>query len=178
MSSTRTASLGTGRVRRYEKENKGYLAEMEDLKNEIESLSKSRSQAVSMSKEFESKLVEMNGKVDDAIRQLSDANGAKARLMEENLTYSRQLEGAQFELASLQTTYRRTQSDLDDARLHLESEMAVRLAAMNERHHRALVSDEPHAAVDREDLSNGSGVDEVAARRRSRSQGGTAETSD
>jgi hypothetical protein len=68
----------------------------------------------------------MNGKVDDAIRQLTDANSTKARLVEENLIFSRRIETLEFELTSLQTTYKRTQGDLDEARLHLESEMAVR----------------------------------------------------
>jgi len=68
----------------------------------------------------------MNGKVDDAIRQLSDANSTKTRLTEENLILNRRVETLEFEFASLQTTYKRTQGDLDEARLHLESEMAVR----------------------------------------------------
>lgn len=92
---------------------------------EIESLAKGKNQALSMSKEFESKLFEMNGKVDDAIRQLTDANSAKARLVEENLTFSRRIETYEFELTSIQTLYKRAQGDLEEARLHLESEMAV-----------------------------------------------------
>jgi hypothetical protein len=68
----------------------------------------------------------MNGKVDDAIRQLSDANSTKTRLTEENLILHRRVETLEFEFASLQTTYKRTQGDFDEARLHLESEMAVR----------------------------------------------------
>jgi hypothetical protein len=89
-------------------------------------LAKGKSQAVAMNKEFEGKLIEMSGKVDDAIRQLTDANAAKARLAEENLAFSRRNETLEFELTSLQTIYRRTQGDLEEARLHLESEMAVR----------------------------------------------------
>jgi hypothetical protein len=80
-----------------------------------------------MSKEFEGKLIEMSGKIDDAIRQLTDANTAKSRLAEENLAYGRRLETFEFELTSLQTVYRRAQGDLDEARLQLESEMAVRI---------------------------------------------------
>ncbi len=89
-------------------------------------MAKGKSQAVAMNKEFEGKLIEMSGKVDDAIRQLTDANAAKARLAEENLAFSRRNETLEFELTSLQTIYRRTQGDLEEARLHLESEMAVR----------------------------------------------------
>jgi chromosome segregation ATPase len=111
---------------RYEKESKTFLIEIEELKNEVESLAKGKSQAVSISKELEGKLIEMNGKVDDAIRQLTDANAAKSRLMEENLTFSRRLETLEFELSSIQSIYKRTQGDLEEARLHLESEMAVR----------------------------------------------------
>ena len=101
--------------------------EIEELKTEVESLAKGKSQAVSMNKELESRLIEMTNKVDDAIRQLTEANTAKARLAEENLTFSRRLETVEFELTSIQTTYRRAQGDLEDARIHLESEMAVRL---------------------------------------------------
>ena len=79
-----------------------------------------------MNKELEGRLIEMGNKVDDAIRQLTDANTAKARLAEENLAFSRRLETLEFELITLQTTYRRAQGDLDEARLHLETEMAVR----------------------------------------------------
>jgi hypothetical protein len=79
-----------------------------------------------LNKELEGRLIEMGNKVDDAIRQLTDANTAKARLAEENLTFSRRLETLEFELITLQTTYRRAQGDLDEARLHLETEMAVR----------------------------------------------------
>lgn len=79
-----------------------------------------------MNKELEGRLIEMSGKIDDAIRQLTDANTAKSRLAEENLTFSRRVETLEFELISLQTTYRRAQGDLDEARLHLETEMAVR----------------------------------------------------
>ena len=71
-------------------------------------------------------MIEMSSKVDDAIRQLTDANAAKARLVDENLSFSRRVETLEFELTTLQTTYRRVQSDLEEARLHLESEMAVR----------------------------------------------------
>jgi hypothetical protein len=79
-----------------------------------------------MSKEMEGKLIEMNGKVDDAIRQLGDATSAKARLAEENLTFGRRIETLEFELSSINTAYTRARGDLEDARLHLESEMAVR----------------------------------------------------
>ncbi len=79
-----------------------------------------------MNKEFEGKLIEMSGKIDDAIRQLTEANTAKSRLAEENLVFSRRNETLEFELTSLQTVHRRTQGDLEEARLHLESEMAVR----------------------------------------------------
>lgn len=101
--------------------------EIEELKNELESVAKGKSQAVSISKELEAKLIEMNGKVDDAIRQLSDATSAKSRLVEENLTFSRRIESLEYELSSLQTAYKRAQGDLEQTRIHLESEMAVRL---------------------------------------------------
>ena len=78
-----------------------------------------------MNKELEGKLLEMSGKVDDAIRQLTDANSAKTRLVEENLAYGRRIETLEFELTSLQTTYKRIQAEHEEARLHLESEMAV-----------------------------------------------------
>ena len=109
-----------------EKENKNFLVEIEELKNEIESLARGKSQAVSISKELEGKLIEMNGKVDDAIRQLTDANSAKSHLMDENLNMSRRLETVEYEFSSIQTAYKRSQGDLEEARLHLESEMAVR----------------------------------------------------
>jgi len=111
---------------RYEKENRTFLIEIEELKNEVESLAKGKSQAVSINKELEGRLIEMSGKVDDAIRQLTDANSTKARLVEENSTLTRRIETIEYELTSLQTTYRRAQGDLEEARLHLESEMAVR----------------------------------------------------
>jgi hypothetical protein len=111
---------------RYEKDSKTFLVEIEELKNEVESLAKGKSQAVALNKEFEGRLIEMSGKVDDAIRQLTDANHAKGRLAEENLTFSRRIETLEFELISLQTTYKRTQGDLEEARLQLETEMAVR----------------------------------------------------
>ncbi|CAF4421797.1 unnamed protein product, partial [Adineta steineri] len=69
--------------------------------------------------------IEMNGKVDDAIRQLTEATSAKAHLVEENLTFSRRLESFEYELTSLQTAYKRATGDLEEARLHLESEMAT-----------------------------------------------------
>ena len=96
------------------------------MKIEVESLAKGKSQAVALNKEFEGRLIEMTGKVDDAIRQLTDANHAKGRLAEENLTFSRRIETLEFELISLTTTYKRAQGDLEEARLQLETEMAVR----------------------------------------------------
>lgn len=68
----------------------------------------------------------MNGKVDDAIRQLSEATSTKARLLEENLSITRRVETLEFEYTSIQSIYKRVQSDYEEARLHLESEMAVR----------------------------------------------------
>jgi uncharacterized protein YdcH (DUF465 family) len=100
--------------------------EIEELKNEVESLARGKSQAVSLNKELESRLFEMSSKVDDAIRQLTDANNAKSRLAEENLAFGRRIESLEFEYTSIQTVYRRAQGDLEEARLHLESEMAVR----------------------------------------------------
>lgn len=119
------------RVVSAEKENKNFLVEIEELKNEIESLARGKSQAVSVSKELEGKLIEMNSKVDDAIRQLTDANSAKSHLMEENLNISRRLETVEYELSSVQTAYKRAHGDLDEARLHLESEMAVSRRTMS-----------------------------------------------
>ena len=110
---------------RHDKESKTFIVEIEELKNEVDTLAKSRSQAVSMNKELEGRVIEMSSKIDDAIRQLTDANNAKSRLAEENLTYGRRLETLDFELTSLQTVHKRTQGDLEEARLHLESEMAV-----------------------------------------------------
>lgn len=112
---------------RHDKESKTFILEIEELKTEVESLAKGKSQAVSANKELEARLIEMTNKVDDAIRQLTDANTVKARLAEENLTFSRRLETVEFELTTLQTTYRRAQGDLEEARIHLESEMAVRI---------------------------------------------------
>ncbi len=102
------------------------MVEVEELKNEVESLAKAKSQAVSISKELEGKLIEMSGKVDDSIRQLSDATAAKSRLIEENLSFGRRIESLEFELTSTVSSYKRAQGDLEEARLHLESEMAVR----------------------------------------------------
>ena len=102
------------------------MIEIEELKIEIESLAKAKSQAVSVSKELEGKLIEMSGKVDDSIRQLSEATAVKSRLIEENLSFGRRIETLEFELSSTQSSYKRAQGDLEDARLHLESEMAVR----------------------------------------------------
>lgn len=79
-----------------------------------------------MNKEFEGRIIEMTNKVDDAIRQLTEANNAKSRLVEENLTFGRRLETSEFELLTLQNVHKRTQADFEEARLHLESEMAVR----------------------------------------------------
>jgi len=114
-------------VSRHDKESKTFIIEIEELKNEVESLAKAKSQAVSMNKELEGRVIEMSSKIDDAIRQLTEANTAKGRLAEENLSYARRLETLEFELTSLQTIHRRTQGDLEEARLHLESEMAVRI---------------------------------------------------
>ena len=75
---------------------------------------------------MESKLLEMSSKIDDAIRQLTEANSAKTRLVEENLTFSRRVETLEFELNSVQALYKRLQGDYEEARLHLETEMAVR----------------------------------------------------
>lgn len=110
---------------RHDKESKTFIVEIEELKTEVESLSRSKSQAVSLNKEFEGRLIEMSSKVDDAIRQLTEANASKCRLVEENLSFSRRVETLEFELSTLQTTYRRVQADFEEARLHLESEMAV-----------------------------------------------------
>ncbi len=112
---------------RHDKESKTFIIEIEELKNEVESLAKAKSQAVSMNKELEGRVIEMSSKIDDAIRQLTEANTAKGRLAEENLSYARRFETLEFELTSLQTIHRRTQGDLEEARLHLESEMAVRI---------------------------------------------------
>lgn len=111
---------------RHDKESKTFIVEIEELKNEVESLARGKSQAVSLNKELESRLFEMSSKVDDAIRQLTDANNAKSRLAEENLAFGRRIESLEFEFTSLTTIYRRAQGDLEEARLHLESEMAVR----------------------------------------------------
>ena len=92
----------------------------------MESLAKAKSHAVALNKEFEGRLIEMSGKVDDAIRQLTDANYAKTKLVEENLSFSRRIETLEFEFTSLQSIHRRAQGDLEEARLQLETEMAVR----------------------------------------------------
>lgn len=101
----------------------------------MESLSRSKNQAVAMNKDFESRLIEMSSKIDDAIRQLTEANTAKSRLAEENLVFSRRIETLEFELVSIQTAYKRAQADLEDARVQLESEMAVRVKKKSKRTH-------------------------------------------
>lgn len=111
---------------RHEKENKTFIIEIEDLKSEVDNLARSKTQAVSMTRELESKLIEMTNKVDDAVRQLTEANHAKTRLVEENLTFSRRIETLEFELSSIQSLYKRVVGDYEEARIQLESEMAVR----------------------------------------------------
>lgn len=118
-------ALSKGKAR-HDKESKTFIMEVEELKIEVESLSRGKAQAVALNKEFEGRLIEMSGKIDDAIRQLTEANYAKTKLVEENLAYSRRNETLEFELTSLQTTHRRVQADYEEARLQLESEMAVR----------------------------------------------------
>jgi hypothetical protein len=117
-----------------------------------------------MSKELEGKLMEMNGKVDDAIRQLTDATAAKSRLMEENLTFSRRIETLEFELISTQTGYKRAQGDLEEARLHLESEMAVRFLesfffAINLFD--VFLKDKSYITINGENISNGFRINKI-----------------
>ena len=112
--------------RRYEQENKTFLVQIEDFKIEIETLTKAKSQALSTNKELEARATEMRVQIDDAIRQAADANAAKSRSNEENLACRHRLETTEFELASVEMNLKRTQADLEEVRLQLESEMAVR----------------------------------------------------
>ena len=156
-------ALSKGKAR-HDKESKNFIMEIEELKIEVESLSRGKAQAVALNKEFEGRLIEMSGKVDDAIRQLTDANYAKTKLVEENLAFCRRNETLEFELTSLQTTHRRVQTDYEEARLQLESEMAVgRSSAFSIW--MSLGLDQSDITINGEDFSNGFRINEIAIRR-------------
>lgn len=138
--------------------------EIEELKIEVESVSRGKAQAVALNKEFEGRLIEMSGKIDDAIRQLTEANYAKTKLVEENLAFSRRNETLEFELTSLQTTHRRVQADFEEARLQLESEMAVRRSSIFTIR-MSLGLDQSYITINGEDVSNGFRINEITIRR-------------
>jgi hypothetical protein len=83
-------------------------------------------QAVATCKELENKQIEASQRIDELIRQLTEANETKNKLAREHAEFLRRNASLEFECQQLALANKRLNQELDDARLQLENEILVR----------------------------------------------------
>lgn len=77
-------------------------------------------------KDLENKQIESTQRIDDLLKQLCDVNDLKNRLSKEHSDLYRKNSTIEFELQQLTLNSKRTNQELDDARMQLENEILVR----------------------------------------------------
>jgi chromosome segregation ATPase len=83
-------------------------------------------QALTTCRELENKQIESSQRIDELIKQLTEANDAKNRLTREHAEFLRRNTTLEYEFQQLSLHSKRCGQELDDARLQLENEILVR----------------------------------------------------
>lgn len=78
-----------------------------------------------MSKQVEGQMSELNAKIEEQQRTISDLNNQKGKLQNEAADLSRQLEEAEHQIGQLQKQRQQIQNQLEEAKRSLEDETRV-----------------------------------------------------
>ena len=79
-------------------------------------------------------MAELNAKIDESNRTISDLQGTKSRMQHENTDVVRQLEEAESRISQLNKERQALQQQLDDARRSLEEETRVSFNHKSAKH--------------------------------------------
>jgi chromosome segregation ATPase len=116
---------------KYEKENKQYSVQLDEMRKENEQLSRSKSNAFSTIRDLETKHADAQQRIDDLLRQLNEYNDLKNKLSKEHSDLFRRNASIEFELQQSTLNNKRLNQELDDARLQLENEILVKTSLDN-----------------------------------------------
>lgn len=111
---------------KFEKDNKSFLHQVEELRNENDSLARAKSHAINTCRDLEAKQSESLKRIDELVKQLNEMNEFKNKLTKEQTEFYRRNSIVEFELQQLSINYKRATQELDDVRMQLENESLVR----------------------------------------------------
>jgi predicted nucleic acid-binding Zn-ribbon protein len=78
-------------------------------------------------RDLENKQIESTKRIDDLLKQLSEAHDLKNKMTKEYAEFYRRHSSLEFEFQQLTLNYKRASQELDDARMQLETEILVRI---------------------------------------------------
>ena len=84
-----------------------------------------KSSHLSIYKELENKQVETTQRIDELLRQLSEANELKNKFASQSAEVSRKNAALEFEFQQMHVAVKRSGQELDDCRIQLENEIMV-----------------------------------------------------
>lgn len=108
---------------KYEKDNKNFLHQIEELRTENESLSRAKSHALATIRDLEAKQTESQQRTDDLLRQLSELNEFKNRVSKEHSDNYRRNANMELELQQFTINNKRLTQENDDVKMQLENEL-------------------------------------------------------
>lgn len=111
---------------KFEKDNKNFLHQIDELRSENESLSRAKSHALTLCRDLETKQVESTKRIEELIKQLNEMNEFKNKINKEQTEFYRRNSIVEFELQQLNINYKRATQELDDVRMQLENETLIR----------------------------------------------------
>jgi chromosome segregation ATPase len=79
-----------------------------------------------VSRELENKQIEASQRIDELLKQLTDANDAKNKMSKDHAEFTRRSTQIDFEINQLTTTNKRLGQEYEDMRMQLENEILVR----------------------------------------------------
>ncbi|CAF0735017.1 unnamed protein product [Brachionus calyciflorus] len=135
---------------KFEKENKSFLHQVDDLRKDNDNMARSKAQALNSLKDLENKHIEATQRIDDLLKQLNEVNELKNKLAKEHSELYRRNSSIEFEFQQLSLNSKRLNQELDDARMQLENEILVRNTLENKSRNLQVDLDNAQAQLEEE----------------------------
>jgi myosin heavy chain 1/2/3/4/8/13/7B/15 len=108
---------------KYEKDNKNFLHQIEELRNENECLARAKSHALATIRDLETKQAESQQRTDELIKQLNELSDFKGKISKEHSDNYRRTANMELELQQYTINNKRLTQELDDLKMQLENEL-------------------------------------------------------
>jgi len=105
-----------------EKEKQSVKSELDDLRTQVEHVTKGRQAAEKLSKQLEQQVNDVQIKLEDSVRQINDFSSQRTKLSSENSELVKQIEEYEHQISMLQKVKVQFQQQADEAKRALEEE--------------------------------------------------------